>query len=632
MSPAEPDRRTQASPTLVAFRYGLLLLACVTAAIYLHWRLGVMNPVHPIYSWIVYAAEIIGFLRALMFLLSAVKLPQFAQPADPAPGLAVDVFIPTYDEPVDIVRRTASAAVAIRYPHQTWLLDDGARPALRELANDLGCTYVARTDHSDAKAGNLNHALSLAHGEFVAIFDADHVADPGFLDKTLGHFTDDRLAYVQTPQEFYNTDSFEHLRPKRTMSNAASFFHRVVQPSHDDADAVIYSGSAAVLRRRALDEISGFATGSISEDVHTTLRLHAAGWRSRFHPEVLSAGMSPLSAAAYSSQRRRWAQDSLQLLGRYFFTLRGMSSRQRTAFFFLMVSHLEGWRHLFIYALPIVILVTGIVPVQSDAAGFLARFVPYYVALTLALTEFGRGHLRQNESAVYNLARCPASILATFTAHRITRWRVTPKARTLRLRSFEQTFPVVVLLATAAAIAYAGGEAVAGRSRLAPDVLAVVIAWAGYHVVTAAHLLALERRCERERRTATRFDERLRATIAPIGDLEMAYAVDVVAASAGGLTLRGADDVPVPSAGDYSGTIDAGGSRFAFQLALCNGGGALTWADEVDARAFDLLLHQRMCERFRATDLGDRGGIFRTPALSRRRYPRPRPSLASKTP
>jgi cellulose synthase (UDP-forming) len=619
---------------LVATRFGLVLLACVTALIYFQWRLGVMNPAYPVYSWIVFAGEIIGFLRALMFLHSAVKLPHHPPPAAAVPGLTVDVFIPTYDEPFDIVQRTVSAAVAIRYPHETWLLDDGGRDEMRELAKHIGCNYVARGEHADAKAGNLNNALSLARGEFVAIFDADHVADPRFLDNTLGHFTDERLAYVQTPQEFFNTGSFEHLRPERTMSNGASFFHRVVQYSRDASNATIYSGSAAVLRRRALDEISGFATGSISEDVHTSLRLHAAGWHSRFHPEILSAGMSPLSAAAYRSQRRRWAQDSLQLLARNFFTLRGLTSGQRLAYFFLMASHLEGWRHLFIYALPIVILVTGIVPLQTDAASFLIRFVPYYLATTLACSELGRGHLRPNESAIYNLARCPSSILATFTAHRVRRWRVTPKASAKHGRSFEDAFPCAVLLATSAAVVFACGQALAGRSPLAPGALVVVIAWAAYHISTAAHLLILERRCEQERRTATRFDESFAATIRPVDDPSTPYVADVVAASANGLTLRVPDGLPQPSAGRYAGVIDLDGSQFAFRLAFreAGSGGAVQWADEAAGRAFDLLLHQRMNERFRATDLGDSGGVLRSAPVNRRRYPIPRPDLASKMP
>lgn len=630
----KPDGRQAASSTLVAARYALLFLACITALIYFQWRIGVVNSAYPVYSWIVYAAEIIGFLRALMFLQSTVTLPDRAAPADPVPGIGVDVFIPTIDEPLDVVRRTASAAVAIRYPHTTWILDDFGRDELRELARELGCTYVARTEHRHAKAGNLNHALSLAGGEFVAIFDADHVADPSFLDRTLGHFTDERLAYVQTPQEFFNTGSFEHLRTERTMSHGASFFHRVVQHSRDASNATIYSGSGAVLRRRALDDIAGFATGSISEDVQTSLRLHAAGWHSRFHPEVLSAGMSPFSAAAYGSQRRRWAQDGFQLLAREFFTLPGLTSRQRLAYFFLLLSHLEAWRHLFVYALPIVILVTGVVPLQTDAASFLIRFVPYYLAITLACAEFGRGHLRPNESAVYNLARCPASILATFTAHRVRGWRVTPKVREKRGRSFVGGFAYGVLFTTSAAVLFAGAEALAGRSPLAPDALVIIIAWAAFHISTAAQVLVLEHRCGHERRTATRFDDGFPATIRRLDDPNTAYHVHVVAASANGLTLQIPEGSPRPSEGLHSGSIDLNGARFAFELAFREAGcgGALQWPDEAAQRAFELVLHQRMRERFRATDRGDRGGVFRAPPVNRRRYPRRRLGLASKMP
>jgi cellulose synthase (UDP-forming) len=380
-------------------RYGLALLSCIAGLVYFQWRSGVFNPAFPAYSWIVYAAEIIGFARTLIFLLSAVRLSHRDAPLAPE-GRTVDVFVTTYNEPVDIVGRTLRAAIAIRYPHQTWLLDDGERPAMQELARELGCGYIARTEHAHAKAGNLNHALARTTGAFVAIFDADHVADLRFLDRTLGHFDDERLAYVQTPHEFFNIGSYEHLTPERSTSNASSLFHSVVQRSRDKSNATMFTGSSAVLRRAALTDISGFATGTINEDIHTSLRFHQAGWKSRFHAEILSAGIAPPDAAAFCGQRLRWAQDAVQLLLRD-------NVFQHPAYLIHVASNLEGWRHLFIYALPLVILVTGVLPLQTDAATFLAYFVPYFVITTLACAEMARGHIRLVASAVYNLARCP---------------------------------------------------------------------------------------------------------------------------------------------------------------------------------------------------------------------------------
>jgi cellulose synthase (UDP-forming) len=618
-----------ASRSLVTARYALLLLSGVTALFYFQWRLGVMNPAFLAYAWIVFAAEIVGFVRSLMFLLLAVRVPHHDTPPAPA-GLNVDVFITTLNEPVDIVRRTLLAARAIRYPHETWLLDDGERPEMRQLAGDIGCRYAGRTEHPDAKAGNLNHALAEARGEFIAIFDADHVADPRFLDRTLGYFTDARLAFVQTPQEFFNVDSFEHMLRKRANSNGASFFHRVVQRSRDASNSTIFTGSSAVLRRRALDEIGGFTTATISEDVQTSFKLHAGGWRSLFHPEILSAGLAPLNSAAYCGQRLRWAQDSLQLLLREnVFGNPGLTAQQRIAYLVHIASNIEGWRHLFIYALPIIILITGVLPVQTDAATFLVHFVPYFLIVTLACSELSRGHGRPDESAVYNLARCPAAIVAAFTAWGERRFRVTPKTRGARRRLPLSAFTEGLLLLTLAAIAFAGGEAFVGRSPFPWSTLAVIAAWAAYHVVTAIRLLLLERRCDQDRRGATRFAEQLPATLRAAGDPHTHYAVEVVAASAGGFTLRPSENGANPAAGTYEGALAVAGVEYAFQLALREEslGGPVTWADEQARSAFDLLLHLRAIEAVAATDRGDGGGVLRG-EVSPPQYPTARPSRA----
>lgn len=601
-----------APPALVAARYALLLLTCASALIYLTWRAGVVNPAFPVYSWAVYAAEIIGCIRALLFLQSVVRLPH-REPAPAPPGLRVDVFVPTCDEPVDVVRRTLLAARAIRYPHETWLLDDGERPAMEELARETSCRYAGRTDHRDAKAGNLNHGLALAQGDFVAFFDADHVAAPQFLDRTLGYFSDPGLAFVQTPQEFVNFDSFDHLRPRTMRATGASFFHHVVQRSRDASNATLFTGSSAVFRRAALDDVGGFSAATLTEDVHTSFRLHVAGWRSLFHAEILSGGLGPHTVATYYAQRSRWAQDAVHLLvHERAFTRRGATFGQRLSYLFHIASNLEGWRHLFVYALPVAMLVTGILPVRTDAATFLAFFLPYFAFMTLALTEFSRGHGRPDESAVYNLARCPVCLTAPFTWHRRRYYGVTPKTRT-HGAWLGAPFTYAVLLASLGAIVYACALALAGRSPFSPATLAVLVVWAGYHVVTAIRLLRLVRRCERERRAATRFPESLPVTIWPDASPESRFAMEVVAASAAGLTLRPRPGGRQPPAGGYRGVFDSVdfGGPFELTLREAGCGGAVSWPDAAVRTAVDLLLHQRVIARLAAADQGDRGGVFR---------------------
>jgi len=125
--------------------------------------------------------------------------------ADPPPPVQasrrrVAVLIPTYNEPEEVLTPTIAAAVLLCPAHQTWVLDDGARPVIARLAAELGAQYLARSERVDAKAGNLNHALAMIDADLIAVFDADHVATPSFLTNTLGYFDDPRVAVVQTPK------------------------------------------------------------------------------------------------------------------------------------------------------------------------------------------------------------------------------------------------------------------------------------------------------------------------------------------------------------------------------------------------------------------------------------------------
>ncbi len=170
-----------------------------------------MNPEAPIFSWLIYGAEVFGFATALLHVFMCWRLSNRSAP--PARlDVTVDVFVPTYNESVDLVRKTLLAARSMDHPHKTWLLDDGRRPEMRALAAQLGCEYLERGDNLHAKAGNLNHALQHSSGELIAIFDADHAPRRDFLAKTLGYFENPRVAFVQTPQDFYNLDSYQHRR------------------------------------------------------------------------------------------------------------------------------------------------------------------------------------------------------------------------------------------------------------------------------------------------------------------------------------------------------------------------------------------------------------------------------------
>jgi len=222
----------------------------------------------------------------------------------------VDVFITTYGEPLEVIRRTVAAALAIRGKHLTWILDDGRSDAVRSLAAELGARYVRRLSSGGAKAGNVNHALSLSKGDYFAIFDADFVPRPEFLEETVPFFSDQNVAFVQTPQKYGNL----HNVISRGAGYMQSVFYRFIQPGRNRFNAAFCVGTNVIFRRTAIDEVGGIYTDSKSEDVWTSLMLHEAGWRTIYIPMVLAVGDAPDTVEAYTKQQLRWATGGFEIL------------------------------------------------------------------------------------------------------------------------------------------------------------------------------------------------------------------------------------------------------------------------------------------------------------------------------
>src|SRR6185312_6036503 len=226
--------------------------------------------------------------------------------------IGVDVFITAYGEDLEVIRRTATAAVAMRGEHTTWILDDGSSDAVRDLAADVGAWYVRREDHSGAKAGNVNHALAHAKGEYFAIFDADFVPNEDFLYETVPFFIDDDVAFVQTPQTYGNM----HNLVSRGAGFMQSVFYRFIQPGRNRFNAAFCVGTNVIFRRAAIDEIGGIYTESKSEDVWTSLMLHERGWKSIYIPVTLAVGDAPETVEDYTKQQLRWASGGFEILMR----------------------------------------------------------------------------------------------------------------------------------------------------------------------------------------------------------------------------------------------------------------------------------------------------------------------------
>ncbi|NYD41679.1 glycosyltransferase family 2 protein [Nocardioides panaciterrulae] len=577
--------RTTSAARLVVIRL-VVLLTAVLGTDYVAWRW--LDSVNWHAWWIavpLVVAETYSLVDSLLFGLAMWRLKERGEPPPAPEGLTVDVLVTTYNEPLDLVLSTARAAREIRYPHRTWILDDGGRPDLRAAAEAEGIGVITRSEDWEgmprhAKAGNLNNALMTLEGEFLLILDADQVPAAGILDRTLGYFTDERLALVQTPQYFVNVPATDPL------GSQAPLFYGPIQQGKDGWNAAFFCGSNAVLRREALMQLgvsryvtevelgvhralrtarsvlrsarrrlgtgdaqlraaldgvgealdaarrqlrggaalfdvtfafqqrvdairaglvsadvesmradleaiheleraSGgdgglavvddtlldqlghrqwsplgaiesvealvravdvdrageaqplmpLATISVTEDMATCMRLHALGWRTVYHDEILARGLAPEDVATMLTQRLRWAQGTVQVMLRENpLVQRGLSLPQRLMYFATMWSYLSGFAAIVYFAAPVIYLVSGVLPVQSFSLQFFVRLVPFLVVnqLLFLLVANGRPTWRGQQ---YSLALFPTWIRSVTSAvgnvwfGRSLDFAVTPKTR-----------------------------------------------------------------------------------------------------------------------------------------------------------------------------------------------------------
>ncbi|MBI3973850.1 MAG: glycosyltransferase [Chloroflexi bacterium] len=225
-------------------------------------------------------------------------------------GLSVDVLLPVYDEDYPLAARSLAATIDMAYPHRTFLLDDAQSDAFRKLADRLGAVYLRRRDRHHAKAGNVNHALQFSDAEFVTVFDVDHIPAPDFLDRVLGYFDDPRVGFVQALVAHGNQR--ETFIARAAADQSYDVFSPTSMGMYGCGAALVW-GAHCTFRRAALESIGGHQTG-LAEDLHTSLALHAAGWRSVYVPHVVARGLVPADLRAYFVQQLKWSRGVFEIL------------------------------------------------------------------------------------------------------------------------------------------------------------------------------------------------------------------------------------------------------------------------------------------------------------------------------
>lgn len=304
-------------------------LSIVLALRYIHWRLWNAVPLDQTW-W--QEAWVFSFVALEMCVVASSILTSFflsrsrdrSKDADSRQNsrllsAPVDVFIATYNEDRAILERTIVGATALEHPDiRIWVLDDGARPWLHELATELGAHYVSRVNGKHAKAGNVNNGLrhALAYGrkpQFALLLDADFVPNRKLLQRTLGLFEDCDVGIVQTPQHFFNPDPLQsNLLCASAWPDEQRFFFDVYLASKDAWGAAYCCGTSAVFRVEALERSDGLATETVTEDMLTTFKLSEHGYRTIFLNEALSLGLAPEGLKEYVSQRSRWCLGTIQ--------------------------------------------------------------------------------------------------------------------------------------------------------------------------------------------------------------------------------------------------------------------------------------------------------------------------------
>jgi len=500
------------------WRLVFIFVAAFLGLRYLLWRsfdtLTYAGPADFFAMMVLFAAEV--YAMAIFFMglfINAWPLVRPAAPlhADHSRLPTVDVLIPTYNEPDDIVLATATAATQLDYPKEKlriWIIDDGGTEnkrnhpekgmdawarhyRMREIAGSLGIGYLTRETNQHAKAGNINHALHYTRGELVLILDCDHVPTHDFLSNTVGYFiADPKLFLVQTPHFFINPCPVEkNLEGIANPSGENDMFYRSMHPAMDAWNASFFCGSAALLRRSCLEEIGGICGETITEDAETAFTLHSHGYNSIYVNRPMVCGLSPESFDDYVIQRSRWAQGMVQLvLLNNPLRTPGLTIPQRISYFNSSFFWLFGFSRFIYFIAPASFLLFGLNVYDASWLQILAYAVPFVLCSFVVMNCFYKGTRQPFFSEIYESVQSmfllPAVISALLHPHKPS-FKVTPKGSTNErnyLSPMSAPFFLVILVnVVALAIAAMKWQAEPALR----DVIAVTGAWCVYNLYLA---------------------------------------------------------------------------------------------------------------------------------------------------
>ena len=464
-----------------------------------------------------FLAEVYVWVMLLLSYLQTVwplKREIVPLPDDMSQWPTVDVYIPTYNEPLDVVRDTVLAAQCIDYPRDKmniYLLDDGKRREFAVFAADVGVGYITRNDNNHAKAGNLNHAMKLTQGELITVFDCDHVATRIFLQATVGGFLKDpKLALVQTPHYFYSPDPFErNLSVGRNIPNEGSLFYGPIQQGNDNWNATFFCGSCAVIRRSALEEIGGFAVETVTEDAHTALKLQRRGWGSAFLDIPLAAGLATERLVLHVIQRTRWARGMTQIfrLDNPLFG-RGLTIQQRLCYLSAMLYYQFALPRIAFLTAPLAYLLFNLNIIHSSASLVFAYALPHLFLAIYVNSRMNGRHRYSFWGEIYDLVlafHIALPTVVTMFFPKRGKFNVTDKGALLDVGYFDfsvvRPHLIIALLLAAGVIAGIVRACAHDYFGVDPRVIALNVGWGLYSLIFLLAAIAVARETRQTRKT-----------------------------------------------------------------------------------------------------------------------------------
>lgn len=484
----------------------LILISVITSVVYIGWRFTTIpfnNIISTALGILLLIAETLGFIQFLIFCLVSSNEPQKTTFDISRTSLpTIDIIIPTYGEPVELLRKTLATVLSLKYEKgkkEIYLCDDGKRKEVKELCDKFNVHYVVRYDNSHSKSGNINNCLKVAKGELMVVFDADMMPKSNFLLKLVPYFFDEKVGFVQAPQTFYNADIFQKAFGKNIPSEQ-DFFMRDVQPRRSGLNSAIHVGTNAMFRRKCIDEIGGYPTFSITEDIAVGMMIQALGYDMVYVNECLVLGLHPTNLRDFLGQRDRWCRGNLQLL-KYKNPLfqKGLNWKQKLVYFDGVFFWYTSLIKLLFVIAPMLSLITGTFFIDAPIESLVIFFIPYYVSQYIVFTTAYSKTRSMLWANIYEMIMCPylaySCLKQLFFSNDLV-FKVTNKDKNAENKFYLKEIMPHLILITLTLLASILGTLKLLDGTVTPTVFIVNIVWLLYNLLPM--VLAIKLGKERE--------------------------------------------------------------------------------------------------------------------------------------